>query len=424
MDISSTMIRKGHLWQVSAEAIGYQNDALFRELTLAFETLLQMKPFKRNLVDDVKIPDIVKRHTGISIKFVIDPMPFEAAYVIPPDLTVNHPLMSVYSNQATTGSDYKASLKLLKQNSISGQIHRSSSRVSGDFTKITSPVYITEIMITGKRYTADELAAILLHEVGHVFTYFECIADTITTNYAMLTVSNAFTQAESESARLEILKDADAALDIAIPAKDIIASGKKSDTVQVVIANEMAAKRRSEFGSPLYDRRSWEFLADQFCSRHGATVSLAKGLDKLYRGYGDDTYRSSAGFLILELVRTVVALPGFLILVPLMILLSVSPLQTNYDKPRQRLVRLRQDLVLALRDRTMPKAKVTKLLDDVKAIDTLMADMKDRDVFIEKAWAFLSPWSGRQVKETNKQKQLEALAMNELYVAAAQFKTL
>ena len=81
--------------------------------------------------------------------------------------------------------------------SIIGTVDRETSTVGKDFTdlvmciQVTKGLFLTNAGVGISDFTPEEIAAIILHEVGHIFTYFEYMGEVVTTNYVLQHVSKS-----------------------------------------------------------------------------------------------------------------------------------------------------------------------------------------------------------------------------------------
>ena len=404
----------------SLEAIDFQKKSmLFAELTNQFQELIEINPTQPRAIEKSGLAKIITHYTGIPVDVTLDPNPKPNAWAAPPILTKNHPLLK---NAYRALYDEKQAVKLVDnaEGLLQGTVDLRNSKVYGIFTKIDCKLGISVGCFNAKM-AADEMAAIMLHEIGHLFTYFEYAANMIRLNYVLNTATKAILETGDKVRRIEILENVEKAARAPIFDKKALAESENKETYEAIIISANREELRSELGSDIYDDRGWERLADQFAARHGAALPLATGLSKIW-GRGDRSYMSTPKFLMMETLKTIWFLTAMVIFpaVALILFLTIPPLDDTYDRPKERLMSLKKQVVEALKDQSNDKDRQLSLLQDVKALDDAMAAMKDRDTVFFQVWRILSPNIRKQANQVKDQKVLEDLINNNLFVSAAQ----
>lgn len=69
-----------------------------------------------------------------------------------------------------------------------------------------SPLWLTPKLLTSIDLTDLEVAAIILHEVGHVYYYFRTLMRTVVTNLIADAAANRMMQTEDPTVRLKVVK--------------------------------------------------------------------------------------------------------------------------------------------------------------------------------------------------------------------------
>lgn len=418
------------------ESVQHQtNPVLFKALALEFNSILQLQKPSVKDVESLPISDIVFKHTGMRIEFKCEPVLCFNAYVIPPEISQNHVLLIDWLKQWYSNDTSLKALRTLKSKKLEASIDRKNGRVSGFFSELPVVValnlgcFYTILNIT---MTGEEIAAILLHELGHLFGWYELLANQVTTNQALRAVKETFLNSNDKTLRVEILKEVDAAIGTRITDKDISADTIKDESsLYAVLLKAQVEKSRSELGSTIYDQRGFEYLADQFATRLGAGVHLATGLDKLYRSGWHPSYRAMFTFLITELI----SFTGFLVMSavtwgmwPLLALLLGDPVANGeteqYDRPGERFARIRRELVDSLKKSTLPKEMKLKILSEIETLKKIEASVTDRWGWGAKLYGFIFPSARKARNKIAQQQLLEDLSNNALYASAARLSTL
>lgn len=409
------------------EAITHQDGLLFRELSAHIQDFMSAGNFTDRALRAYPIEKTILTHLGLAIDLGMDEaQPYlPNAWVVPPQVNKNHPLVADFWRFAMSDKEGIAAIRASKGGFIEGSIDRVKSKVSGDFSKFVSDVRVTKGLFDTKvGMTAQEISAIILHECGHLFTYFECLADQITTNYQIHQITKQLIGTADIPVRIKILREAEATMDLKVDNIEATSRMNDKELVQTVLLEAKVRTHRSEFGSYYYDLRNWESLADQFAARHQCHLALATALDKMYRFAGHQSIMSTPRFLMSEVLKVTLTVVGAFIAAPFIIFILIQdPFLDTYDRPAERVRRIREDLVSALRDPGLGEDKRKAILSDITAIDEILARLNDRTTLWEAVWKFLSPTIRGQQARVQDLKALEELANNELYVHAAALRT-
>lgn len=406
---------------LSLEGISHRaNTKLFSDVVDAFETirndsrrLTTRARSNEKILDDANVVNIVRAHTGLSIKFKSGPEVGINAYVMPPHLDKNHPLLSDVHRYYYSNNDAKRRIKMAR-GAIQGEIDLSTGKVSGVYTKITSEVFVASQILQGDLFTSEEAAAVFLHEIGHLMTYYEYLGRNVLINHVMEDVHKEYTKSGTDRHRVELLEVTKKGLGLDDIDPELAAQAKKEATFRSLIVSELARETHSATGTPYYDLRTWEALADQYVSRLGGGRALAIGLDKIHRYYGVQGYESNTVFLISEIFSVLFA-TIFLPFTVLFMLMNKMPFDI-YDPPKDRLDRIRKDLIAAMKDPKIDSEYRRRIKADVDAIEALMKDIQPRETTLLKLWKMLSPDLRKQFDRAKLVQELEALKDNTLFV--------
>jgi hypothetical protein len=408
---------------ISLEAVDFQRGLLFKELTDAIEDLRKDGKLTTESLKKIDIPEIVMRHTGLLVSVSIEEEGL--AHIHPPLVDKNHPFILDYFR----GMRMEEGVAALRAagTKTRGLIDRKRSRVDGIFSKMQGDITLGSRVLKERNFTSAEIAAIILHELGHLFTYFEYLGNLFTTNYVMSTAARACFDLDDYDKRVYVLTEAEYSLGIEFKDKRALANTPKKDrevAIQSVILAKVSEKTRSELGTNLYDIRSWEQLSDQFAARHGAGKDLVIALDKLYQGFHHRSSLSTSTFLVLEAVKVVLFLCAAFLVLPaaILYLAFTNPLEKIYDEPAARIKMIRQQISEELKDSKLSDKRRKALLGDIELIKDVEDQLTDRESFLEFIWAHVIPWGRKAAEQEQIQKQLEALTSNELFVVAAKFK--
>lgn len=440
-------------YRPSLEAIAYQGQSmLFKELTVAFDEIVKASQsqgkLSKSYLEGFDLGKMIKHHTGLNVNVIFDSE--VNAYAQPPILDQNSPLLARWKTQfdisAFIDEIVTSRGKLSSYSkSTSGEIDLKKSRVKGLFAQIPLTICVGDGLWQRAGLSGEEVAAVTLHEVGHLFTFLETLVNTVSTNCVLIAAAEALGRLEERTERLTLVHETAKALDIKVEKPEQLADGKKEQFYTVLLRAGLERHVTSALGSSSYDMRNSEFLADQFANRHGAGRALAVGLDKMMRTFSAiGEYRSNA--FVFHLV-TVLKFAGMVILLALQggafsiaALLSVgglvalflsvtymvlaNPEAQEYDLPIERLERVRRDMIQAMKNPKLPPTLRKRLNDDVEALATLIGDAKDHRTLLNYIWISLTPTRRKQFSQMRFQQELERLTNNELFAKASKLQTL
>lgn len=420
-------MRLKHYDSFCLESIRFQSGTFFKELALnVTEIRKTAKPSTiQNHDGIVAIEKCIQHHTGLNIRLAIS---VNGPAIDIPRLDKNHPFIQDYLRSYLDDQDVFRMMKDSK-GVISGTVDLISGKVSGVFSEIVSTLYMPDEFFLTDKYTPEETAAILLHEVGHPLTYYEFLNRSVSTNQVLSALSRGIAEADTVAKREQLIISAQKALSLKESGVEELSKSKDGKVVSCVILSQVVEKTRSELGNNIYDITSWEYLADEFAARHQAGRHLVTGLDKLYRSYNNKSFRSTPTFLGFEALKLLLLLGGIfsgLVFTVAMgsILIAADSDPANYDTPEARIRRIRNQLTEALKDRKLNDDDSKRIQEDLKVIDAVAKDVDDRRQFFGVMYDWLSPTGRRNRKEIILQRELETIAANELFEKAAQFKTL
>lgn len=412
---ASSFIRQ----QLAIESIEFQSPMFFKELTVAFEALKgEKKEDIGNSEAAVNVIRIVKHYTGLNIG--VDFGAYEPCVDIPA-VDKNNPLINSFIRNYVSSAD---GLKMIAnaEGVARGTVSLKTGKVSGVFSEMPAKIYMPVDMLAGNKYSAGEIAAIFLHEVGHLITYCEYISRSVTTNQVLAGMAKSLDGSGTIEEREAVFIGVKKALNLSQLDTKKLAQSTSRKTAEVVVITSVTRECESELGSNVYDFSSWEMLADQYVTRFGAGRDLATALDKLYRGTWNISFRSLPAYLAFEAFKLLTLVIAPAIAVTLMGMDGAG--DGTYDRPGARLKRVRNQIVENLKREKLSKDDQQRLAADLEAVDEVLASINDRRQFFGVLWDAISPASRRAYNQERLQRELEDLATNDLFVKAAELKQL
>lgn len=430
------------------ESIQFQKSDLFNEITLCIgkmrdKSVVQAKAFYDG--KEIKeLSEVISKYTGITFGF--GDCDFGPATYIPRldqhifDDVENIKIFQQFWDGYDLHYDLRKVLKALDTDLIDGTVSLKEAKVTGFFTKLKCWMFLPRDYLFDSTFINEELAAIVLHEVGHVFTSFEYLDRTVTTNQALGVMLKTMDNSTNGQDKKVVFAKAKEKLNLDDDSFKIIMDSNDKDLVTLVVMNRQIEDCKSELGASVYDVVSCEFLADQFSARHGAGRYLVTGLDKLFsRGMTNASAIYLSATINSILITLSLVITGGPVIGLAVAVLAVLGMATNavytaskldtefiYDNSLTRLNRIKHQMVQRLKDSETPadeKKYIANYLDEVEPI--IRKYSGDNDVKLRNRIAFFFSKKHKYDFEFMRlQKDLEELGNNDLFIMSEKLKTL
>lgn len=417
------------------ESIDFQGyDPVCKSLIIAIEEFRSQSADGFNEKKNEAFSSIIQRilRTRFKLKglvFRIYNIPGLNGYAIPPQIVKNSVMVRTYANVITKAGDGRSALEKNISHAV-GWVNRADATVGGFFQEVPCAVGVTMDTMTNETFSHEEIAATILHEVGHIFSYLETLAFSFATCFTLVDTVKRLGKASSVEEKVKIFKNVESATGVEFTNKDLIAGEIDPDVVAISIFSDIYEQTKSEFGSTIYDQRAWESLSDQFSSRMGLAVPLATATDKMQRLNGKVTFSERVKGWGLSIARFFLILGysiktfgfNFRKYIELLVLL-MNPFDRVYDKPNERIQRLRQDVVQRMKSTTLSAEERQELAQDFDALGNLITNL-DEESYYEKVWLLFSSKSRDQKAKRVLLQDLQSVANNNLFAAANLLQTL
>ena len=413
---------------VAQESIQFQKDSkLFNALTAAFEDSRRLDRKTIPESEEVaRLGHIIEDLTGIRTVMVVDG---NGPAVEVPDISKNSPLVSDLHRMFLSNAD---GMKLVAATGrASGSVNLKTSTVSGVFRQVECRMHwVASLLDSKSSTTSEENAAICLHEIGHVFVYFECLARSITTNQVLSGIARIHQGSASAHERETILLSAKNAMKLSNEDMEALSKSTTQAVSEAVVLSAAIKQSKSELGTDIYDCNNWEYLADEFAARHGAGRHLTTSLSKIYKSSYHIATRGMAGYLLMEALKLSM-FAGIFIAGPFASFIagqwSILTLMDGlgdptYDRPMIRIRRIRNQLVEAIKDPKLSPKQIDSITDDIRLADEYLAEMNTRMQLTNIIWHAFSKNQRSRLAAEKLQQELESLANNNLFVAAANLR--
>jgi hypothetical protein len=430
---------------LSTEAIHYQDTQTFKELELAFRDIMfnqgpaaydEQKRKNEQLIEAI----IRNRfNANCSISFG-DEWPCVRIF-------------DEYHNSVLVRNDWReffaAQLNFTKRfvggsGGVKAGVNIMTGKLSGLFSELPFTIYLPDIMLKrggrspegwspgSNRLTSEEMTAVVLHEIGHFFTYCETFSRTVSTNQALAAmVKELEGNYQVDKREVIIARTVD---DLKLKDVDVKALAKidKRSILETAIVTEVAELSRSELGISIYDTTASEQLADQFATRFGGGVHLITALNKIHELFGGTNATMSTPLFVFCQIISIALMfipPICFFTIPLNIIgILVGGFgddgDNTYDTPEVRFRRIKQDTINRLKNRAISAVEKKRTLADLDAMEKAMQGVEDKREWREYIATTIIPVYRRYRKTKLLQQQLEQLASNPLFVRAAELSVL
>ncbi|QKE54613.1 putative virion structural protein [Salmonella phage vB_SalM_SA002] len=409
------------------EAIAFQRTRpVFTLLTAEVQSLMD-KMVSNNetkltdaLLKESKIPTILSAASGFdNITMVADQYAPINAYTNIITISKMHVFHDKWRRQFTTNADAYA-LYRQTNNVLTGQIDLETGRVSGDFSKIPLTIGLGNQFLNPKYgFTAAEVAAILLHELGHDFTYCYTLHYTCTTNMVLALAAKAIVAESDNRQKHAIMTDLQNTLGIRIDNMDELTRYDKYEDYYITMLGSYRKKTYDALGSPSYNTNMSEQMADMFAARHGGGAAIVTGLNRMNKLFTPPTW-----YRAIERAQGILA---FVMLSPITVPLFLVGVFVNdfvsgtYDLDKDRFIRIRNEAIASLKDQSLSSDEKKTIMSEIDTINEIIKSTDNDWSFAGKVAMLVRSSQRTQSRQKNLLQDLEALTNNPLYVAAAKY---
>lgn len=418
---------------IGNESIAFQNGGYFKELTTIFAELLAagVKSAQEAAPFFTRIDRCNYDNIGIATLAGSYASAVENAFVAVPMLTKGSVLNSNNFNK-WLDKNFNAAAQPFLNGAKTGTVDPSTSRVSGAFSEIVFKVYATDAMLFGKKYTAEELAAAMIHEVGHAFTFLQFLADQVMCCHVLQRSYQELTSKNVDvPIRITLEKTAN---DLDIKNKTWLESLDTVTDKEVafrILASAVQIEPREIDNKRFFSLDACEELADIFAARHGAAkaiVSLRLKSPKAFIGgfqLRTSIMYGALGMVFLPLLPVLgvlFAMAGTLLAYCTIYLAANTPDITTF---KQAAAKMRNQVVEQLKQTKLPKEEINPILDNLDAIDEMIQSERETKAAVPVLVRFIDMFRRGKMDARSSREytdRLEVLAANDLFARAAQFR--
>ena len=291
----------------------------------------------------------------------------------------------------------------------------------------------------------EEATAVLLHEIGHAFTYIEYSYRTITNTSVLIDtfLENLDKKNRSPKESLVIAYEKSTKRDIAKEVKD-----KNVVSATIYIMDNYIKEHRYTITGSTHPSVDSEQLADQFAGRFGLSAEVMSALDKIIQAQFKeiDKYLWNNIFqllligvilVVLAIASGIGAILGLLIVVTCILIWFSYLLATyknptendpgyinTYDSLKRRYTRLRNELIRNLRNLDVDEKEFkANLVSSIEKMDKVLDAMpEDKVPMFDAIIRKFSNAAKHRVEVRAIEQMIEDLSENNLYLAAAKLQ--
>jgi hypothetical protein len=353
---------------------------------------------------------------GLSIEIVILDMLFENAYATINTYVKSNPLYSPYLVDVIRKSPLVDS-----KNIITANIDLKKAYISGSIQKYQHKIELTKGLLYASgdiegeySLSAAEVTAIILHEMGHLFTFIEYLLYSTKISTVILTRTQDIL-GRDEKARLKLINDDEELKNIPASIKADIASATKKESIEVAIVKGKIEEINSFAGMDFYSTRYFEQAADLFSARCGCGTEIATGFGKLVP-------RSPTKLMnvIGDIVLGVFSLGMF----PLLGAITLGTVYQGdvYDDPYSRFMFIKREYVNSLKTAKTKEEKVA-IIKNIEKVQEIIDYVRKTPRVIGWYFAYMFSKKYRKyVKDETAMKQIEEMIDNDLYTLGEKLK--
>lgn len=326
-----------------------------------------------------------------------------------------------------------------------GYVNLHEAKVYGIFSEYDNYIFLNfNLLYNYFKFTSKEIIGVLLHEIGHLFNYLEYSDRIDNVNQVLCDVSKHIHDVDTKTDLTYVYKElktinndiSEADVDKLLNSNRIIMGLKWFDIVSNAV--------RMQLDNTPINMTLNEVLADAFSARFGMGGHLMTAVYKLeHKGVGltkNEMVKVSVFAIMSDLLVTVstialvtiFSLPGVMCYFLWKLFFSIQTIKQadldnkdprffNYPETKTRYRDIRDQTLVILKDKTLPKDFVKEILTTIDQMDEIILSVKSEDINIFDRLVKLITFENKELKEEELNKKL---AFNDLFISANKFKIL
>lgn len=426
---------------LSMEAIGFQPTLFGKALAAQIQAIRDSGIIDEAVLESegyVKtLEKIIEDYTNIVVKVVLGPKLFGAAYA-GVKYSGHHPFMTDKDRQFFRTAKADAIIEHMAKIKEKTYVDLIKGKVYGNYRTQGIMVAINTKLVTDSNLLIpDEVASVLLHEIGHILGNCEYSSRYTTTNFILAALARSIEKDTPEQRTVVYKKIADL---LDVPAKQFDGVTNSEDLGGVApIVIDMCLSLPAQLGSGKYDYTSSEALADNYVAKCGYGRHLLTSFDKL--GLGKDYHKDWGvtanhfptlfapliGGTVAALTTLGVGAAVFALAYPILAVMTGGnkSYDYTYDTLKTRMKRVNEVMIEHLKDSSLPKSDKERILDDLSKAQIIINNTKDaQHQLFDRIANYLFKSNKSIQSQMDLQRDLEELSANQLFVQAAKLSML
>ena len=419
------------------ESIAFQDGSFMRDTT---EAVNQFRNGYLNKAGFCNLfAKITEKHTNIWVTLSIEDELYNA-YIYPSWLcsanALAHPNYRKYEQFTRMG--FRANEKPL-----TAYINDKTSKVGGFLTEIENKMVICSSYLENKEYSDAGVASVLIHEVGHAYTFFQYSIRVVVFNAALNQASQNLSKARNYEEVKIIFNETCDVLDIS--EREFIKETKNTDN-RVTQYTYLASNMGKVFDvlpnfdvSDKFTQDAAEELADIFVARHGGAKARMEMRAHYEKYSGSKTIVKSTmvhfakiasmiGLVVVAPASSVVSITGCILgigsIVKLYGFIKTHTSISGYTTAFQQIKKMQNQLIEQIKEsKIKDKSLINSIEEAMSYGDQLLATVSNNDSAFYTVMSFFNT-SMRDARGMRfYQDQLEGLTSNRLFLSASKFTT-
>lgn len=398
--------------------------SLAKKLISVIEKLRLNNTYTHEEIKKNDVTGMILDETGMNVTVMVKKGVGLNAYVIFPSMDRNHPFYTTYGMYGSSESSQVAIN--MSDTELKGWVDPKDFKVGGVYSKVKVDMVIGYELMRDTRFTVAEIASIMLHELGHIYTYFEMFGLLTRKNFMIADVVKTLQGGSTIDKKELKLIEAERTLGIKIDRKNDlinIPNDKKEDLISSVLITQDYIQAGTSSSTGIYDIRTIEQIADKFVISNGGGVELASALNKLYETYWVKETRSPALYVAIEIAKFILWMISLSIfpLTTIFYTVGILPGPKIYDSPEARIKIIKQQLIGSLKDLKSEPVMRKEIQDQIQVVEDIEKTLKDRRSLLEIIYQNVTPRGRIMYKQEVFMKNIESLLYNNTYLNAAKF---
>jgi hypothetical protein len=411
------------------ESIDFQSDSFFPDLTTWVGTLRKLlkdnKP-KSQVIQDhaIALSKMIKNRFNMTIEVKFITRFFYNACIYYPQLSKNTGIVYQQHRPYVNSAEFYKQFDVIMQKGTLGWMDKKKAKVYGLYADLPSKMEIGIPLVKDSELSDGVIAGIVLHEIGHAWDMFAGVGVMYSYTRGMSEIQNVFTgltEPEDRKVVIDYLNKS-GYVNIKRDNYDRIVSLDAEKAATVIITDHIL-ELRSQSGISGYENKTSEQGADTFAARFGAAKDLAVGLDFIHASHHSKLNKKTHYLIQFIKLGLIIGLPTLIgVFLVEMFIDYTEGHKEVYDDPKNRLDKLKQQILIQLKDVTIEDDLRKSLLTDLDQIQLLINTYSDNSTFTKVVVQLLSSKNRSRLRQNEVLFHLERMSNNKLFASASRLK--